>query len=113
MADDPRDYFWLITHGEEDMSYWEEEAALYRLLDGEEPPRSALPSSPERPQVPAMALAVSREQAAALLGYSLDHYERHVEPNLRTVRLGRRVTVPVRELERWVEDHAAQALKGR
>ena len=46
------------------------------------------------------ALVISREEAAQVLGVSLDSFERHVQPNLRTVKVGRRVLVPVAALER-------------
>jgi hypothetical protein len=55
---------------------------------------------------PIPRLALCREEAAASLGMSLDSFERHVQPTLRLVRLGRLRLVPVRELERWLEDNA-------
>jgi excisionase family DNA binding protein len=57
-------------------------------------------------------LAVSPEEAAAMLSMSRDHFDRHVRDDLRVVRAGRRVLVPVRELERWVEQNAARSLEG-
>jgi hypothetical protein len=48
------------------------------------------------------ALAISREEAAEMLGISLDSFERHVQPDLRTVRVGRRVLVPVVSLEAFL-----------
>jgi excisionase family DNA binding protein len=59
-----------------------------------------------------VALAVSREQAAALLSVSVDYLDKRVIPDLRVVSKGRKVLIPVRELERWLEKHAAFALKG-
>jgi hypothetical protein len=55
-------------------------------------------------------LALSREEAAAALGMSVDSFERHVQPTLRLVRLGRMRLVPVRELERWLDEHASRAV---
>jgi excisionase family DNA binding protein len=55
-------------------------------------------------------LALTREQAAAALGISLNSFERHVEPHLKLVRVGRRRIFPVRELERWLEQNAARTL---
>lgn len=46
--------------------------------------------------------ALSREEAAERLGVSLNTFERHVLPRLRTVRVGRRVLVPVAALERFL-----------
>lgn len=59
---------------------------------------------------PVPRLGLTREEAAASLGMSLDSFERHVQPTLRLVRLGRMRLVPVRELERWLEDNAGRAL---
>lgn len=53
-------------------------------------------------------LTVSRVEAAAMLDLSLDTFEAHVLPELRVVRVGRRVLVPVAELERWVERNAVR-----
>lgn len=59
---------------------------------------------------PIPRLALSREEAASALGMSLDSFERHCQPTLRLVRLGRMRLVPVRELERWLEENAARTL---
>jgi hypothetical protein len=55
-------------------------------------------------------LAVTKAEAAASLGVSVDFFEVHVQPELRVIRRGRLVLVPVRELERWVERSAALTL---
>jgi hypothetical protein len=34
---------------------------------------------------------------------SVDHFERHVQPNLKLVRSGRLRLVPVSELQRWLD----------
>lgn len=52
-------------------------------------------------------LALSVEEAAEALGVSRDSFERHVMAELRLVRIGRRLLVPTRELERWVEREMA------
>jgi hypothetical protein len=59
---------------------------------------------------PIPRLALTREEAAAAVGMSLDSFERHVQPDLRLLRLGRLRLVPVRELERWAEEHASRAV---
>jgi hypothetical protein len=59
---------------------------------------------------PVPRLALSREEAAASLGMSLDSFERHVQPTVRMVRLGRMRLVPVAELERWCVEHAGRAV---
>lgn len=55
-------------------------------------------------------LALTREEAAASVGMSLDSFERHVQPTLRLVRLGRMRLVPISELERWLDEHAQRTL---
>ena len=59
---------------------------------------------------PIPRLALSRGEAAAALGMSLDSFERHVQPTLCLVRLGRMRLVPIGQLERWLDDHAARTL---
>jgi hypothetical protein len=62
----------------------------------------------ERPDLPRLAL--TKADAARALAVSVDHLERHVLPELRVIRSGRLVLVPLRELERWVDEHAAYPL---
>jgi len=62
---------------------------------------------PQRPSERVPRLTLSIDEAAAALGVSRDSLEREVLHELRTVRVGRRRLVPVRELERWVERNAA------
>ena len=54
-------------------------------------------------------LALTKNEAARSLGVSVDHLERHVLPELRVIRSGRRVLSPSSELERSVDEHAAYA----
>jgi hypothetical protein len=61
---------------------------------------------------PIPRLALTREEAAAAVGMSLDSFERHVQPTLRLVRLGRMRLVPIAELERWLDEHAERTLDG-
>jgi excisionase family DNA binding protein len=49
-----------------------------------------------------IALALTREEAADRLGISLQTFKRHVQPRLRTVRVGRRVLVPADALQQFV-----------
>lgn len=56
-------------------------------------------------------LAVSKVEAAGMLGVSVDFFERHVMHELRIVRLGRRRLIPLRELERWLDREASRALE--
>ena len=57
-----------------------------------------------------LRLTLSPEEAAQALGVSRDFFDAHVKPELRVIRRGRLVLVPVRELERWVEENAAAVL---
>jgi hypothetical protein len=55
---------------------------------------------------PVPRVALSREEAAAALGISLDSFERHVAPDVKLIRRGRLRLVPVGELERWATEQA-------
>jgi excisionase family DNA binding protein len=55
-------------------------------------------------------LALTPEEAAGSLGVSRDFFDQHVKPDLRVIRRGRLVLVPVRELERWTEENAVRVL---
>ena len=57
-----------------------------------------------------MRLALRPDEAAAAIGVSRDFFDEHVLPELRIVRRGRRRLVPIRELERWLEECAALTL---
>jgi hypothetical protein len=59
---------------------------------------------------PIPRLALTREEAATAIGMSLDSFERHVQPTLRLVRLGRMRLVPIGELERWLEEHSERVV---
>jgi hypothetical protein len=52
-------------------------------------------------------LALTRAEAAEALGISIDSFERYVQPEVRLVRRNSLRLVPVRELERWVDENAA------
>jgi hypothetical protein len=74
------------------------------------PLRSQAPHSARQMQrVPRLAL--SKTEAAAALGVSVDFFDEHVMPELRVVRRGRRRMIPVRELDRWLGENAALALE--
>lgn len=59
-------------------------------------------------EVPRLALSV--DEAAASLGISRDTFDREVRDELRLVRIGRRLIVPVPELERYLERQAHRIL---
>ncbi len=58
---------------------------------------------------PVPRVALTREQAAAALGMSLDTFERHVQHQLAWAYVGRRRYVSVAELERWVQASSTRA----
>lgn len=53
-------------------------------------------------------ILVSREDAAEILGMSLSHFQRFVQPYLRVVRVGQRKLYPVADLAAWAEANAEQ-----
>ena len=55
-------------------------------------------------------LVVAPTEAARLLSVSRDFFDQHVKPELRLVRRGRLVLVPVSELERWVRENAGRTV---
>jgi predicted DNA-binding protein (UPF0251 family) len=49
-------------------------------------------------------VALNLDEAAAALGVSRDHFDRHIRPHLKTRDTGRRVLVSVKEIRRWVDE---------
>lgn len=68
----------------------------------DKPPRDMRSSVPR--------LTLTKPEAAAALGISIDSFERHVQPELRVIRRGRIRLIPCRELERWTAESAALVL---
>lgn len=62
---------------------------------------------------PAPRLALELGEAAAALGVSPKYLSEHIRPELRLVRRGRKVLVPIRELEAWLAENAARTLGER
>lgn len=60
------------------------------------------------PAKPAVRLALSRAEAAASLGMSMRHFQRHVQPYVRCIYTGQLRLYPVGELERWITEHQSQ-----
>jgi len=58
------------------------------------------------PRRPAPRLALSRSEAAAALGMSLRHFQRHVQPHLQCIYSGQLRLYPVAELERWIQEQS-------
>ena len=53
-------------------------------------------------------LLLTRKEAAAALGMSLRHFQRHVQPHLPCVYSGQLRLYPLRDLERWADDQACR-----
>lgn len=53
-------------------------------------------------------LLLNGREAAELLGVSLRHFERHVQPQIPCVYSGRLRLYRPRDLERWVDAQATQ-----
>lgn len=58
-------------------------------------------------------LALSPDEAAAVLGVSRDYFDEHVIDELRIVRRGRRILVALAELERWLDRAATAGARNR
>jgi excisionase family DNA binding protein len=59
-------------------------------------------------QTPSGRLALSPDEAAAVLGVSRDYFDQHVIGELRVFRRGRRILVALAELERWLDRSATR-----
>lgn len=55
-------------------------------------------------------LALTPPEAAAAIGTGEDYFNTHVRPELRLVRRGRKVLVPLSELSSWVDRNAERPL---
>jgi excisionase family DNA binding protein len=55
-------------------------------------------------------LALTKAEAAASIGVSVDFFEQRVQPELRVIREGRKVLIPTADLERWVFENAHRTL---
>ena len=87
------------------------------LRDGDTaPPHATIPRPRESrntvmgvAQGGALRLALSRRDAAAALGMSLSHFQRHVQPYVRCVYSGQLRLYSVKELERWLEAESCES----
>jgi predicted DNA-binding transcriptional regulator AlpA len=51
-------------------------------------------------------LLLTRQEAAEVLGMSLSHFQRHVQPYLRCVYSGQLRLYRLADIEAWIEEHA-------
>ncbi len=62
---------------------------------------------------PIPRLALTPSEAAAAIGVGEDFFSEHVRPELQLIRRGRKVLVPVAELERWMAANAEESVGAR
>lgn len=60
---------------------------------------------------PVQRLMYRPDEAAAALGVSGEFFAAHVRPELKLIRRGRLVLVPVAELEKWVATNGERTLR--
>jgi hypothetical protein len=60
---------------------------------------------------PVPRVTLTRHEAAAALGISLDTFERYVQPHVRVIRLNRKRLVAVADLEEWARSAGESALQ--
>ena len=63
-----------------------------------------------RPTDTVPRLALTPVEAAQAIGVSRDFFDEHVRDELKLVRRGRLVLVPVVELEKWLASSASRVL---
>ncbi|MFN8164503.1 MAG: hypothetical protein U0R26_11900 [Solirubrobacterales bacterium] len=63
-----------------------------------------------RVKAPVPRIALTPPEAAAALGCGETYFTEQVRPELRLIRRGRKVLVPVAELERWVQANAGRPI---
>ena len=61
-------------------------------------------------RAPIPRVALELPEAAAALGMSVSSFTRYVRPNVRLIRRGKLVLVPLAELERWAQENAEHLL---
>jgi hypothetical protein len=66
-----------------------------------------------RPLESVPRFSLTRKEAAASLGMSVDTFERRVQPFIRVVVCGQLILVPPAELERWVQSNSRFLVEGR
>jgi hypothetical protein len=60
---------------------------------------------------PIPRLALTPPEAAASIGVGEDFFTEHVRPELHLIRRGRKVLIPVTELERWMAANAEDPIE--
>lgn len=70
-----------------------------------------MPRRTDRPLQAVPRYALTRREAAASLGMSVDMFERKVQPVIKVIARGQLVLVPIAELERWVRENARHLIE--
>lgn len=70
--------------------------------------RTAAPK--RRATTPAPRLALTPREAAGSIGCGRTFFDEHILPELRVVRRGSKVLIPIAELTKWLERNAARTL---
>jgi excisionase family DNA binding protein len=65
-----------------------------------------MPRQVQRPLAVVPRMTLTKKEAAASLGMSVDTFERRVQPFLKVIVVGQLVLIPLAELERWVQANA-------
>lgn len=74
-------------------------------------PDEVLPPAPAPPAKPEPRILVSQKEAAALFGVSVNTFRQHIWPKIRITKVGPSDKIAVSELETYVRDHSARALR--
>ena len=69
-----------------------------------------IPPQVERYQQPRVALTL--KETCGALGVSWDTWRRHIEPDIKVVRVGGKELIAVAELERWLDEHGERLDRG-
>jgi excisionase family DNA binding protein len=62
---------------------------------------------------PIPRVALTPPEAAASIGVGEDFFTEHVRPELRLIRRGRKILIPVAELQRWLAENGEIILDER
>ena len=68
--------------------------------------KAAIDARGEGRRAPLPRFLYTREESARVLGMSLSHFQRHVQPRLRCVYVGQLRLYRPSDLERWAESQA-------
>ncbi len=62
---------------------------------------------------PVPRITLTPTEAAAALGVGRAFFDGHIAPELRVIRRGKLVLIPIADLERWVKQEAALTLQAK